>query len=446
MIPLVALIRKDIILFLHDKRALILTLLMPILLAAFFGYLTGGSGKQEASKIELGVVLQDQHLISQKILAGLKSDNSLQIKELSLEQAQEQVRKGKLAVALVLPAGFGEAAGAAFFNAQGKPDLPIYYDPSQGTMLAMVKGILTQHVMQSVSAEMFSGKSGMATLDQSIAQLESKAEQGAESATESTDKQELKTFLTSLKKFQQHQQDQNAQTTPNQSEAAKPSGLSMPFNTKDEALSAKTGVANGYNGYAHSFAGMTVQFILFLAIDAGISILLSRKLGIWNRLLAAPIGMNTLIVARGLSCASIALFVSCVICAVAMLAFQVQILGSVLGLVGIAICFSLMTASFGLLIAAFGKTPEAARGIAIFATLIMVMLGGAWMPSFFFPQWLQDLTIFIPTRWAVDGFDAMTWRGLGMDAALPVMAALLGFTSLFGALALWRFGLDQTAK
>ncbi|MBC3874411.1 ABC transporter permease [Undibacterium flavidum] len=453
MIPLVALIRKDIILFLHDKRALILTLLMPILLAAFFGYLTGGSGKQEASKIELGVVQQDQHLISQKILAGLKNDKSLLIKELSLEQAQEQVRKGKIAVALVLPAGFGEAAGAAFFNAHGKPDLPIYYDPSQSTMLAMVKGILTQHVMQSVSAEMFSGKSGMATLDQSIAQLESKAEQGAESAadsaTASTDKQELKTFLTSLKKFQQHQQDQNAQTaqtTQNQSEAAKPAGLSMPFNTKDEALSAKTGVANGYNGYAHSFAGMTVQFILFLAIDAGISVLLSRKLGIWNRQLAAPIGMNTIIVARGLSCALIALLVSCVICAVAMLVFQVQILGSVLGLMGVAVCFSLMTASFGLLIAAFGKTPEAARGIAIFATLIMVMLGGAWMPSFFFPQWLQDLTIFIPTRWAVDGFDAMTWRGLGIHAAIAPMAALLGFTSLFGALALWRFGRDQTAR
>lgn len=440
MIPLFALIRKDLILFLHDKRALILTLLMPILLAAFFGYLFGGSGKKEAAKIELGVVLQDQHLISQKILTGLKSDSSLQIQELNLEQAQELVRKGKLAVAVVLPAGFGEAAGAAFFNAQGKPDLPIYFDPSQSTVLAMVKGILTQHVMQSVSAEMFNGKSGMASIDQSIAQLESKTGQDGE-------QQELKTFLTSLKKFQQHQQEQNTQATLDSSDASsQATGLSMPFNTKDEALSAKSAVASSYNAYAHSFAGMTVQFILFLAIDAGISILLSRKLGIWNRLLAAPIGMNTLVIARGLSCALIALLVSCVICAVAMLAFRVQILGSILGLFGVAICFSLMTASFGLLIAAFGKTPEAARGIAIFVTLIMVMLGGAWVPSFFFPQWLQDLTIFIPTRWAVDGFDAMTWRGLGVEAAFPAMAALIGFTCLFSTLALWRFRRDQVVR
>jgi ABC-2 type transport system permease protein len=68
------------------------------------------------------------------------------------------------------------------------------------------------------------------------------------------------------------------------------------------------------------------------------------------------------------------------------------------------------------------------------------------MPSFLFPQWLQDMTMFIPTRWAVDGFDAMTWRGLGIEAALPSMAALLGFTAIFGTLALWRFGREQAAK
>ena len=61
------------------------------------------------------------------------------------------------------------------------------------------------------------------------------------------------------------------------------------------------------------------------------------------------------------------------------------------------------------------------------------------MPSFVFPQWLQDITIFIPTRWAVDGFDAMTWRGLGIEAAISPMLALLGFSVLFGCIALWRF-------
>lgn len=451
MIPLFALIRKDIILFLHDKRALVLTLLMPILLAAFFGYLTGGSGKKEAAKIDIALVQLDTHVISQKIVEGLKADTSLQIQESKLEVAQDLVRKGKLAVVIVLPIGFGEAAGRAFFNAKEKPDLLLYYDPSQTTALTMIKGILTQHVMQSVSAEMFSGETGTAMVQQSIAELDAVTNQSKNQATQG-DQIELRSFLHELQKFQQHQQTtrdaskQNLSTHDATEVAQKSSGLSMPFEPTEHALTAKTGEASSYNAYAHSFAGMTVQFILFLAIDAGIGVLLARKQGLWNRLLAAPIGINTVIVARALSCALIAFFISCVLCLVAVLVFQVEILGSALGLVGIALCFSMMTTSFGLLIAAFGKTPEAARGISTFATLILVMLGGAWMPSFLFPQWLQNLTVFTPTRWAVDGFDAMTWRGLGIDAAFLPMCVLAGFTLLFGGLALWRFGREQHAR
>jgi ABC-2 type transport system permease protein len=102
-----------------------------------------------------------------------------------------------------------------------------------------------------------------------------------------------------------------------------------------------------------------------------------------------------------------------------------------------------MTAAFGLFIAAFGKTPEAARGIAVFATLILVMLGGAWVPSFIFPEWMQTLTLAVPTRWAIDGLDAVTWRGLGLQDALLPMLVQLCFALVFGGLAVAKFLKDQ---
>ena len=49
-----------------------------------------------------------------------------------------------------------------------------------------------------------------------------------------------------------------------------------------------------------------------------------------------------------------------------------------LGFLVVALCFSLMAITFGLLIAAFGKNAEAARGMPTFAMLSMVMLGGGW--------------------------------------------------------------------
>ena len=119
--------------------------------------------------------------------------------------------------------------------------------------------------------------------------------------------------------------------------------------------------------------------------------------------------------------------------------FGVRVQGSAIGFALVLLSIAMMTSTFGLLIATLGRTPEATRGISIFAVLIMVMLGGAWVPTFVFPAWLQRATVVVPARWAVDGIEAMTWRGLSLAAAVPTIGALLGFALLFGVLAALRF-------
>jgi ABC-2 type transport system permease protein len=133
------------------------------------------------------------------------------------------------------------------------------------------------------------------------------------------------------------------------------------------------------------------------------------------------------------------MFVLMVLFGFARVVFNVRIQGSLAGFLGVCAAFSLMTASWGLLVAALGKTPEATRGLSIFTTLLMVMLGGAWVPTFVFPAWLQKLTVVIPTRWAMDGLDATTWRGLGFSAVALPIALLTGCALAFGALAVMRF-------
>lgn len=426
MTAFLALVRKDILLYLHDRRALVINLILPILLAAFFGYLIGGSGGATASRVDIALVMQDSGEIGRKVADGLKADPTLRVTEMTLAQAEPLVRKGDQKVAVVIPAGFGDAAGAALFGAGAKPQVGLLYDPSQQIAMAMVKGILTQHVMQTVSNEMMSGQKGVEFTEQSIRQLDQQA--GAGDAP-------LREFLGSLQQYQAHQQAAPATATK------AGGGMTVPFTTSERAMTSESEAA-GYNSYSHAFAGMAVQFLLFMGIDMGVSVLQARRSGIWSRLLAAPVTQNTVILSRAASCALIALGLMVVIFGVAVAVFGVRI-SNLPGFIGVALCFALLTASFGLLIAAYGKTPDAARGIAIFATLIMVMLSGAWMPSFLFPEWMQSVTLVIPTRWAVDGFDAMTWRGLGMDAAGMAMAVQLGFALVFILLALWRFNRDR---
>ncbi len=198
-----------------------------------------------------------------------------------------------------------------------------------------------------------------------------------------------------------------------------------------------------YNGFAHSFAGMTVQFILFAGIDAGIVLLLLRQGGIWQRIRAAPVGKADFIVARVLATALISAFQVAVIYFVAVAFFGVRISGTLPGFALVAVTFCLLNAAFGLMLATLGRSPATTRGIAILVMLLLVMAGGAWVPSFLFPQWLQQASLVTPTRWAVDGLDAATWRGLPFGDVLLPAAVLSGFALLCCAVALWRFDWEE---
>ncbi len=217
--------------------------------------------------------------------------------------------------------------------------------------------------------------------------------------------------------------------------------LGLPYSVRE--VEASSGPDIPYNSYAHSFAGMSVQFILMMGVDVGIALLAMRRLGLWRRLRAAPLSRATLLGSRIAGCAITALILLAIIYAFAMLVFKVRIAGSVAGFIGVSVAFALMTASFGLLIAALGKTPEATRGLAIVVTLLLVMLGGAWVPSFVFPQWMQQLTQYVPTRWAVDGFDAMTWRAQPLSAAVAPVGLMLGAALVFGAIAIKAFSWEE---
>jgi ABC-2 type transport system permease protein len=164
-----------------------------------------------------------------------------------------------------------------------------------------------------------------------------------------------------------------------------------------------------------------------------------RQEGMWRRLRAAPLSRSVLLGSRVVSTALISMSILAVVYLAAGLFFGVRIAGSVPGFVMIAIAFSLLAATTGLMISSLGRSVGATRGVAMFSVLILVMLGGAWVPAFLFPEWLQHVTEFVPTRWAVDGLDGMTWRGLPLQDAFLPTAVLLGWSAAFALIAVWRF-------
>ena len=439
----IALLRKDLVLHFSNRRAVLMSVVAPILIAAFFGSLFGASDKG-AAQIPVVLTDLDRSEISAHIVANLRGDSALRLSEAPAAEAQAQVRAGKQRAAVLLPAGFGAQASEALFGGAAGPEVVVFYDPSQAMVLPMVKGLLAQHVMQPVSESVFSSSNsavrGRRVQMQQTGNLPEARRQALVSMFDSIARVQA---LPAPVSAADAAAAPGASSAPAAAGASTPArgGLGIPFSTRDEAAVSELGAQ--YNSYAHSFAGMGVQFILLMGVDMGVGLLLMRRMGLWKRLRAAPLSRAQLLGSRIASCALIGLIVFSVVYAVAVSFFGVRVSGSVPGFVAVLMAFALLTSSFGLMVAALGRTPEATRGLAILATLLMVMLGGAWVPSFIFPPWLQTVSMWMPTHWAVDGLDAMTWRGLPLQAALQPVAAMLGFTLLFSAVALARFQWEE---
>lgn len=383
--PIRALVRNDLRLYLTDRRALIVGVLVPILIAAFFGYVFGRNGNSDNGKISMAVVDQDDSEVTRGIVADFTRDSLVAMQALDRASAEERVRAGKVQVAAVLPKDFGDHAVAALIGSENKPTVELLVDPSQTLSARVVEGLLAQHGMQQIAKQAASA-AGVAG-------------------------------------------------------GSAPSLLRMPYAVVTANLTSAPQIP--YNGYAHSFAGMSTQFILLAGIDAGVVLLLMRDRGVWQRLRSAPLSRSEFIIARTMATTLISLFQFMLIYLAAILIFGVRVQGSWVGFaaIGVALCF--LNAAFGLMLAAIGGSAGATRGIAAMVTLLLVMVGGAWVPSFVFPQWLQQASLLAPTRWAVDGLDGATWRGQPLAAALPPFAVLVGAACVCLGIAIWRFRWEE---
>jgi ABC-2 type transport system permease protein len=424
---LLQLLRTDLVLYFSNRRAVLMSIVAPILIATFFGYLFGDRSSGP-SRSPVAVVDLDHSELSGKLIEAFKGEKLLDVQSTSEAEGVALTKAGKVRATIVIPAKFGAQAGMALFTADNKPELVLHYDPSQSAALQAVRGVIAQHVMQSVSEDAFSRTS--------TALPDLRAAISANTDLPADRRQDLTTMFESIERVQQRDSPDVAGGL----QAARPS-LGLPYTVKEVEATARADIP--YNSYAHSFAGMSVQFILMMGVDVGIALLAMRRLGLWQRLRAAPLSKSVLLGSRIGSCAITALILLAAIYAFAMLVFKVRIEGSLVGFVGVSIAFAIMTASFGLLIASLGKTPEATRGLAIVVTLLLVMLGGAWVPSFIFPEWMQTLTQFVPTRWAVDGFDAMTWRAQPLVEAVKPIGLMLGASAVFGAIAIKAFAWEE---
>ena len=73
-----------------------------------------------------------------------------------------------------------------------------------------------------------------------------------------------------------------------------------------------------------------------------------------------------------------------------------------------------------MLVASLGKTEQTASGAAWAILMPLSMIGGAMVPTFVMPAWIQSLSFISPIRWAMLAIEGGVWRNFSAaEMALP---------------------------
>jgi ABC-2 type transport system permease protein len=370
--PLLALIRKDAKLFAVDRQAVVMSVLIPILIASILGWLDSSAGKEVPdAKVKSLFVDLDHSKTSILLRSRLTQRKDLALIDATEPVALNEVKKGEFGVAIVIPKGFEKLAGAALSGGISAP-LTLLKDPSQPSEAQLVEASLIETASKTVAEQAYGAL----------------ADRGS------------------------------------------------PIN-----LNVQT-VASGkatWGQSAHDYSGFGLQGLLFFAVESAVALARERRSGVWKRLKSAPVSVNLILFSRGISSTLLSLAIILSMFLIGGVLFGIRVLGSYAGFFAIAISAALMAASFGLLMSTLGKTETQSRALSILIIFLMLATGGAWFPLSKMPIAVQNLAEFLPVRWAVEGFDAMTWRGLAFQEAGKSASILFAFSAAFIGVAVLRF-------
>ena len=137
---MIKLVRKDLKLFFINRRALMLTFVMPVILITLFAYVFGGVGRDKnySKAYDLTISDVDNTVSSMFVISVLKEQKMLHVIQEPLSNAREAIRKGKKDAILIFNKGFADSISSG-----GQLPVEIQFDEANEAQATML-----QHVLQ----------------------------------------------------------------------------------------------------------------------------------------------------------------------------------------------------------------------------------------------------------------------------------------------------------
>jgi len=410
---------KDLRVLISDKGNIFWVFGFPVLFALFFGAIYSGAGKGP-SGMEIAVVNEDNSEFSNAYISKLESDEALKIVNLSRDEAVEQVRKGKVAAALILNKGFGDGF-EALFN-RDEPKLEIASDPSRRMEGGYLQGLLAKAQFEALGEKFIDRQWMKDQINLWRRELENATDLDAGQAD---------LYLGFIDSFDTLLTDVNDENF-----GAGFDGDILNF--------AKLDVSREYEGPVTAFQITFPQAMLWGILGCtatfAISIVKERTNGTFDRLRIGPLGRAHILAGKGLACFITCILIMCILSIGAKTIFKMPI-SNLLLFIPAAFCTVLCFVGLMMFICTLGRTEQSAGGAGWAILMIMAMIGGGMVPLAFMPSWLRSFSHISPVKWSIFALEGAIWRNFSLIEMINPCLVLLaiGFTSfLLGVVMLRR--------
>lgn len=385
---------KDLKIFIRDRKALLLTFLLPIALITLFTIAYGGLfGKSQPQPEYLLINDQDSSTFSAKLIGLLDKIDGMALQSTDTAAGKNLIRSGKRLAMLHLGEGLEQASetGSAL-------PITLFFDEGRRIEAGMLQEVLLSR-LAPVLEEKRNAQRIRTFMIQRYAML------GPDMV------EELSGDVT---EFMQEGESQGALISP------------VPLAGRE-----------GINwGLIQAVAGVAVMMLLFSVAAIGSSIIEEKEEGTLKRLQTSPLPSWQILAGKQISALAIAITQLVIMFLFGWLAFGLDIWMNPLGL-GINIfATALACSSFGIFLAAISRSRKQVESLSTIVILIMSAIGGSMIPLFLMPKFMHTLAMFSVNYWSIDAFfdilarDAATLTILWKSGVLIGMSALLMFTSL----------------
>ncbi|HSR23615.1 MAG TPA: ABC transporter permease [Candidatus Eisenbacteria bacterium] len=351
----------------RDRTAMFFVVLLPIVVIVIIGATVGRS-----DRFRIGVVSHDHRPLATDLVTALRDSPATDAKTYEDEDsARTAVRRGELDAVVVVPARFD-----ADLRAGRAVAVPVIGGGATGNEQAARSAVAAVVAAQAARV------------------------QAARFATR-TNRGDLEGALQVATRLQS--------TTP--------------------AVTVRTEVVGGGSqvlpaGFGYSAPTMLVLFVFINALASGGAVIQTRRLGIYDRVLAAPVRARDVVLGETLCYFTLAMLQSLLIVGIGALLFGVS-WGDPLAAATLVLAWALLGTGAGMLSGTVFRTPEQATAIGPAVGVALGMLGGCMWPLAIVTPVMRTIGHLSPHAWAVEAWTTLLSRG-GHLPDIVVPLAVIG--------------------